>query len=234
MRLTRFHKLFKIFSFLYFITDSQINLRLDRLRNSTKNYAPSNEVSESVTIDPIMENSIKIEENSPVSSLNSLPFKQLPVIQNIHEPVLPQEIHKKYSYANLDPESKWIYQILKENQPFTTWPESRLCEMSIEAEKFSAAKGAYITRAGDKGDAVYMIQDGSAEVIGNGKCVHILRERQMFGIRSCLNNIEKTASVKTRENTVFLSIAQEFCKNEEKTESYTNLRGKLSAAVFER
>lgn len=133
-------------------------------------------------------------------------------------------------HANLDPESKWIFSILNETKPFTTWPESRLCEMALEADKFNAAKGAYITRAGEKGDAVYMIQNGSAEVIGNGKRVYVLKERSMFGVNSCLNGIDKTASVKTLENTVFLSIDQEFCKpDESQMAGVSNLRGKLSA-----
>ena len=103
--------------------------------------------------------------------------------------------------------------------------------MAVYADKFQAAKGAYITRAGEVGDAIYLIQSGRAEALGNGKRVKIFYEKQMFGIHSCLKGIKKTASVKTLEPTIYLSIGKNLCSPKDSYVDTSQLRGKLNHGV---
>jgi CRP-like cAMP-binding protein len=78
----------------------------------------------------------------------------------------------------------------------------RVARMSVPAD-------VDVVRQGDPGDMFYIVESGTAEVLVDGFVVGVLGPRDGFGEKALLRNVERTATVRSREPMNLLTLSRE-------------------------
>jgi CRP-like cAMP-binding protein len=82
--------------------------------------------------------------------------------------------------------------------------------LAQEATEMEVARGSHVFRAGDEGDALYVIVEGHAGIIlePDHKVVNVLQERECFGEIAVLTHERRTASVEALSALALLRISR--------------------------
>jgi CRP-like cAMP-binding protein len=78
----------------------------------------------------------------------------------------------------------------------------RVARMSVPAD-------VDVVRQGDPGDMFYIVESGTADVLVDGFVVGVLGPRDGFGEKALLRNVERTATVRSREPMNLLTLSRE-------------------------
>ena len=70
--------------------------------------------------------------------------------------------------------------------------------LAAHLTKRVVAAGADVFHQGDHGDAFYVIEDGEADVIGDGRLIRTVRHGECFGEIALLRDVRRTATVRAR------------------------------------
>jgi hypothetical protein len=81
---------------------------------------------------------------------------------------------------------------------FRPLPMPAIDELASRADKLEVAAGQDVFHQGDRGDRFYVIEDGEAEVIGDGRVVQTLHRGEGFGEIALLHDTVRTATVRAR------------------------------------
>jgi MFS family permease len=81
---------------------------------------------------------------------------------------------------------------------FRPLPMPAIDELASGADRLEVAAGQDVFHQGDRGDRFYVIEEGEAEVIGDGRLVRALRPGEGFGEIALLHDTFRTATVRAR------------------------------------
>ncbi|MDQ1617056.1 MAG: hypothetical protein QOJ60_2995, partial [Actinomycetota bacterium] len=73
----------------------------------------------------------------------------------------------------------------------------------------TVAAGGTVFTQGDEGDRLYVIEAGTAEVVGDGESVAMLREGDAFGEIALLRHVPRTATVRAVSHLQLLALSRE-------------------------
>jgi cyclic nucleotide-binding protein/flavin reductase like protein len=85
--------------------------------------------------------------------------------------------------------------LLREAEVFSTLPDELLAQILDAGVQRSYAEGEAIVRAGEAGDELYVLLEGSARVEREGRIVRVLSEGDLFGEIAVLDGGRRTAEV---------------------------------------
>ena len=88
--------------------------------------------------------------------------------------------------------------VLNDLAMFRPLPMPAIDELSLHVERVDVAAGEEIFHQGERGDRFYVIEEGEAEVIGNGRLIRTLRAGDGFGEIALLQDTLRTATVRAR------------------------------------
>jgi signal transduction histidine kinase len=97
--------------------------------------------------------------------------------------------------------------LLKRIQLFTDLHRPSLKKIADLVEETEYQKGHYIFKKGDEGDAVYIIARGSVSVRDGEFVLSILKEGEVFGEYSLIDNKARSASILTEEPVRLLRLS---------------------------
>jgi CRP-like cAMP-binding protein len=89
-----------------------------------------------------------------------------------------------------------------------------------------------VFRQEDRGDRFHVIEDGEADVIGDGKLIRTLRSGDGFGEIAVLQNTSRTATVRTRTPLRLSGLDQRYFRSA--VHGYASSRREADALVLER
>lgn len=147
-------------------------------------------------------NSTTIKETSSKSS-----EKEVSQLKSASESTSTSEVTR---FTELDTDNKFIISSLKSTAPFDTYTHKQLYHLAVNAKKFHCPKNTFITQEGGHGESVFILNSGTAEVLVRKKSLGFIEKGQVFGVKSCLEKIKKTASVRATEDLQFWSISREY------------------------
>jgi hypothetical protein len=87
-------------------------------------------------------------------------------------------------------------ELLKRISMFRPLPMPAIDELALHVDKVELAAGQDVFHQGEHGDRFYVIADGEAEVIGNGRLVSTLRSGEGFGEIALLHDALRTTTVR--------------------------------------
>ena len=89
-------------------------------------------------------------------------------------------------------------EVLNRISVFRPLPMPAIDELALHVDKVQLAAGQEVFHQGEHGDRFYVIADGEAEVIGNGRLVSTLRSGEGFGEIALLHDTMRTTTVRAR------------------------------------
>jgi hypothetical protein len=89
-------------------------------------------------------------------------------------------------------------ELLKRISLFRPLPMPAIDELALRVDNVQLAAGQDVFHQGDHGDRFYAIEDGEAEVIGNGRLITTLRSGEGFGEIALLHDTLRTTTVRAR------------------------------------
>ena len=89
-------------------------------------------------------------------------------------------------------------EVLKRISLFRPLPMPAIDELAMHVGKVQLAAGRDVFHQGEHGDRFYVIEDGEAEVIGNGRLVSTLSSGEGFGEIALLHDTMRTTTVRAR------------------------------------
>jgi hypothetical protein len=87
-------------------------------------------------------------------------------------------------------------------------PMSTIDSLAALLETTTIAAGDEVFRQGDPGDRFYVIDDGEADVVGDGRVVNTLNPGDCFGEIALLRDIPRTATIRARTPLRLCSLAR--------------------------
>jgi CRP-like cAMP-binding protein len=81
--------------------------------------------------------------------------------------------------------------------------------LATHAVEREVPAGAIVVRQGDVGDAFFVIAEGRAEVLGDGRVVHRIGPGEAFGEIALLEDVPRTASVRATTLLRVLEISRD-------------------------
>jgi hypothetical protein len=81
---------------------------------------------------------------------------------------------------------------------FRPLPMPAIDELASHVDKVEVAAGQEVFRQGDHGDRFYVIEDGEAEVFGDGRLIRTLRSGEGFGEIALLHDMLRTTTIRAR------------------------------------
>jgi MFS family permease len=81
---------------------------------------------------------------------------------------------------------------------FRPLPMPAIDELALHLDRVDSAAGEEVVVQGEHGDRFYVIEDGEADVIGDGRFIRTLRSGDGFGEIALLHDILRTATVRAR------------------------------------
>jgi CRP-like cAMP-binding protein len=81
---------------------------------------------------------------------------------------------------------------------FRPLPMPEIDELALHLESIDVPTGDAVFHQGDHGDRFYVIKNGEAEVIGDGRMIRKLRPGDSFGEIALLHDVLRTATVRAR------------------------------------
>ncbi len=81
---------------------------------------------------------------------------------------------------------------------FRPLPMPAIDYLAMHVDNVRVAAGEEVFQQGDHGDRFYVIEDGEADVIGDGRLIRTLRPGDGFGEIALLRNTMRTATVRAR------------------------------------
>jgi MFS family permease len=97
-------------------------------------------------------------------------------------------------------------ELLRRNPIFAPLPEATLEQLALALEEVRAPAGDEIVRQGETGDRFYLIGEGSADVVVDGRQVQTLGAGEGFGEIALLRDVPRTATVKARTDAVLYAL----------------------------
>ena len=88
--------------------------------------------------------------------------------------------------------------LLKRISVFRPLPMPAIDELALHVDKVKLSAGKDVFHQGEHGDRFYVIEDGEAEVVGNGRLVTTLRSGEGFGEIALLHDTLRTTTVRAR------------------------------------
>jgi Cyclic nucleotide-binding domain/Major Facilitator Superfamily len=88
--------------------------------------------------------------------------------------------------------------VLNDVAMFRPLPMPAIDELAMHVDDVHVAAGQEVFRQGDHGDRFYVIEDGEAEVLGDGRLIRALRSGDGFGEIALLHDTLRTATVRAR------------------------------------
>jgi CRP-like cAMP-binding protein len=85
-------------------------------------------------------------------------------------------------------------------------PLKTLERLTSEAERVAVEPGEIVVRAGDPGDRIYLVLEGSAEITASGGLPKLLGPGEVFGEIAVLSGVRRTATVRAQTRLVLLAI----------------------------
>lgn len=89
-------------------------------------------------------------------------------------------------------------EVLNDVAMFRPLPMPAIDELALHVDDVRVAAGQKVFHQGDHGDRFYVIEDGEAEVIGDGRLIRALRSGDGFGEIALLHDTLRTATVRAR------------------------------------
>jgi Cyclic nucleotide-binding domain len=89
-------------------------------------------------------------------------------------------------------------EVLNDVAMFRPLPMPAIDELAQHVENVEVAAGQEVFHQGDHGDRFYVIEDGEAEVIGDGRLIRTLDSGDGFGEIALLHDTLRTATVRAR------------------------------------
>jgi hypothetical protein len=81
---------------------------------------------------------------------------------------------------------------------FRPLPMPAIDELALHVDDVHVSEGREVFNQGDHGDRFYVIDEGEAEVIGDGRLIRALRSGDSFGEIALLHDTLRTATVRAR------------------------------------
>jgi len=81
---------------------------------------------------------------------------------------------------------------------FRPLPMPATDELALHLDRLDYAAGEEVVVQGEHGDRFYVIEDGEADVIGDGPLIRTLRSRDGFGEIALLHDLPRTTTVRAR------------------------------------
>jgi Cyclic nucleotide-binding domain len=81
---------------------------------------------------------------------------------------------------------------------FRPLPMPAIDELASQVDKVEVAAGQEVFHQGDHGDRFYVIEDGEAEVFGDGRLIRTLRSGEGFGEIALLHDMLRTTTIRAR------------------------------------
>jgi MFS family permease len=91
-------------------------------------------------------------------------------------------------------------EVLNDVPMFRPLPMPAIDELALYVDDVDVAAGQDVFRQGDHGDRFYVIADGEADVIGDGRLIRTLRPGDGFGEIALLHDTRRTATVRARSS----------------------------------
>jgi MFS family permease len=118
---------------------------------------------------------------------------------------------------------------------FRPLPMPAIDNIALQAQRTRVAAGEAVLRQGDQGDRFYVIEHGTAEVLGDGRLVRTIGPGEGFGEIALLRGTPRTATVRARtplalyalDRDQFLSAVHGYESSER--EAYTLVLDRLAA-----
>jgi len=98
--------------------------------------------------------------------------------------------------------------LLKQVALLRPLPMPTIDNLAANVEYASVTAGQDVFRQGDAGDRFYVIQDGEADVVGDGRVVNTLRPGDCFGEIALLRDTPRSATVRARTTLRLCSLAR--------------------------
>ena len=130
-----------------------------------------------------------------------------------------------------DPSALWT-DVLKDMPLFADIPKRHVKKIASLTKEVRFARGSSIVRQGDRGDAFFVILEGSAEVRRNGQLIASMRGGDFFGEIALVVDVPRTATVKTTSPVRVLILSSREFRQLLRTSS--DIQGKVLRAVAER
>ncbi len=92
---------------------------------------------------------------------------------------------------------------------FAALPQRTLEQLSRQAGVVSRPRGAVIFEQGSEGDLVYVVAQGSVNVIKSGKVVAVTSAGGYFGEIALLREVPRTATISANEDVVLYTLGRE-------------------------
>ena len=89
-------------------------------------------------------------------------------------------------------------EVLNDVAMFRPLPMPAIDELALHVDGVRVSEGQEVFHQGDQGDRFYVIEDGEAEVIGDGRVIRALRSGDGFGEIALLHDTVRTATVRAR------------------------------------
>jgi MFS family permease len=92
---------------------------------------------------------------------------------------------------------------------FSPLPLPDVEHLARRLQPVTVAAGGTVFTQGDEGDRVYVIEAGTAEVVGDGESVAMLRAGEAFGEIALLRHVPRTATVRAVSDLQLLALSRE-------------------------
>ena len=100
-------------------------------------------------------------------------------------------------------------ELLRSVEMLAVLPLPAIEMLAIALEPLEVPAGANVFVQGDAGDRCFVVESGTAEVLGDGELVARLERGQLFGEIALLRDVPRTATVRARSDLRLQSLARE-------------------------